>query len=49
MGMSMSAAFNVFAKAVVNDRKIPFEIKETNPIVAEFDNMDDFKNFVDSL
>ncbi|EGY78996.1 DNA-damage-inducible protein J [Peptoniphilus asaccharolyticus DSM 20463] len=49
MGMSMSTAFNVFAKAVVNDRKIPFEIKETNPIVAEFDNMDDFKNFVDSL
>lgn len=49
MGMSMSTAFNVFAKAVVNDRKIPFEIKETNPIIAEFESMDDFKNFVDEL
>ncbi len=49
MGMSMSTAFNIFAKAVVNDRKIPFEIKENNPIVAEFNNIDDFKEFVEKI
>lgn len=49
MGMSMSTAFNVFAKAVVNERAIPFEIKETNPIVAEFDNMESFREYVDKL
>ncbi len=26
MGMSMSAAFNIFAKKVVRDHRIPFEI-----------------------
>lgn len=49
MGMSMSTAFNVFAKAVVNDNGIPFKVKGSNPIVAEFDNMDDFKNFVSEI
>ena len=48
MGMSMSTAFNVFAKAVVNDNGIPFKVKGSNP-VAEFDNMDDFKNFVSEI
>ena len=27
MGVSMSAAFTIFAKAVVRERKIPFEVK----------------------
>ena len=49
MGMSMSTAFNVFAKAVVSERAIPFEVKETNPIVAEFDDMESFREYVDRL
>ncbi|MCQ2609349.1 MAG: type II toxin-antitoxin system RelB/DinJ family antitoxin, partial [Lachnospiraceae bacterium] len=28
IGLSMSSAFNVFAKAVIRDRKIPFELKD---------------------
>lgn len=27
MGISMSAAFTIFAKAVVRERRIPFEVK----------------------
>lgn len=49
MGMSMSTAFNIFAKAVVNEEAIPFKIKANNPIIAEFDNIEDFKNYVDEL
>lgn len=49
MGMSMSTAFNIFAKAVVSERAIPFEVKETNPIVAEFDDMESFREYVDRL
>ena len=49
MGMSMSTAFNIFAKAVVNEESIPFKVKASNPIVAEFDNVEDFKDYVDKL
>lgn len=49
MGMSMSTAFNIFAKAVVNEEAIPFKVKASNPIVAEFDSVDDFKDYVDKL
>lgn len=49
MGMSMSTAFNIFAKAVVNEEAIPFRVKASNPVVAEFDNIKDFKNYVDEL
>ena len=49
MGMSMSTAFNISAKAVVSERAIPFKVKVNNPIVAEFNDMSDFKDYVDKL
>ena len=33
-GMSMSTAITVFAKAVVRERKIPFEITATDPFYS---------------
>lgn len=33
MGMSMSTAFNVFAKAVVSERAIPFEVKASDALL----------------
>ena len=36
-GLTMSAAFNVFAKTAVRQQKIPFEITaETDPFYSEF-------------
>lgn len=49
MGMSMSTAFNIFAKAVVSEEAIPFKVKTSNPIVAEFNSVNDFKDYVDKL
>lgn len=34
IGISMSAAFNLFVKATLNQRKIPFEIKEADPFYS---------------
>ena len=34
-GMSMSTAITVFAKAVVRERKIPFEISASDPFYSE--------------
>lgn len=34
-GMSATTAFNVFAKAVVRERKIPFEISAQTPVVTK--------------
>lgn len=34
-GMSMSTAITVFAKAVVHQRKIPFEISSSEPFYSE--------------
>ena len=34
-GMSMSTAITVFAKAVVRERKIPFEISATDPFYSD--------------
>lgn len=34
-GMSMSTAINVFAKAVVRERRIPFEISSPDPFYSE--------------
>ena len=34
-GMSMSTAITVFAKAVVRERKIPFEITASEPFYSE--------------
>ena len=42
MGMSANAAMNVFAKAVVMQRKIPFEIK-AEPEQASMDALESFR------
>lgn len=34
-GMNMTTAFTIFAKAVVRERKIPFEIKADDPFYNE--------------
>lgn len=34
IGISMSAAFNLFVKATLNQKKIPFEIKEADPFYS---------------
>lgn len=34
-GMNMTTAFTIFAKAVVRERKIPFEITATDPFYSE--------------
>jgi DNA-damage-inducible protein J len=34
-GMSMSTAITVFAKAVVRERRIPFEIAASDPFYSE--------------
>ena len=34
-GMSMSTAITIFAKAVVRERKIPFEISASEPFYSE--------------
>lgn len=34
IGLSMSSAFNVFAKAVIRERRIPFELKEEDPFYS---------------
>ena len=35
-GMTATTAFNIFAKAVVRERRIPFEIKSTNKGLEAF-------------
>lgn len=34
-GMNATTAFNIFARAVVKERKIPFEIKASNAVSLE--------------
>jgi len=34
-GMNMTTAFTIFAKAVVRERKIPFEITASDPFYSE--------------
>lgn len=35
VGISISAAFNLFAKKVVRERRIPFEISDDDPFYSE--------------
>ncbi len=51
MGLSMTSAFNIFAKAVVREKKIPFEIKSNlNYIKIEQINDNDIEdNFVTDI
>lgn len=34
VGLSISAAFNIFAKKVVRERKIPFDISDEDPFYS---------------
>ncbi len=42
-GMNASTAINIFAKVVVRERKIPFEIKATEPELSRHNVMQTFK------
>ena len=42
MGLSMSAAFTIFAKKVGRERRIPFEIKATSEPLAYTKGLDAF-------
>jgi DNA-damage-inducible protein J len=47
-GMNMTTAFTIFAKAVVRERKIPFEIKAIDPFYSET-NMTHLQKSIDQL
>ena len=48
LGMTRDEAFEIFARAVVEEGKIPFDVEE-NPILAEFDDMESFKSYTKNL
>ena len=48
MGMTRDEAFEIFARAVVEEGKIPFDV-EGNTILAEFDDIESFKNYTKNL
>lgn len=48
MGMTRDEAFEIFARAVVEEGKIPFD-EEGNQILAEFDDIESFKNYTKNL
>ena len=48
MGMTRDEAFENFARAVVEEGKIPFDV-EGNTILAEFDDIESLKNYTKNL
>lgn len=48
LGMTSDEAFEIFAREVVEEGKIPFDVEE-NPIVEEFDEIESFKNYTKNL
>ena len=48
MGMTRDEAFEIFARAVVEEGKIPFDV-EGNTILAEFDDIESFKKYTKNL
>ena len=46
--MTRDEAFEIFAREVVEEGKIPFDVEE-NPILAEFDDMESFKTYTKNL
>ena len=48
MGMTRDEAFEIFARAVVEEGKIPFDV-EGNTILVEFDDIESFKNYTKNL
>lgn len=47
-GMNMTTAFTIFAKAVVRERKIPFEITASDPFYSE-NNIAHLKKSINQL
>ena len=47
MGMSISTAFNIFAKKVIRERKIPFEI-DSDPFYSK-ENMERLKKSIEQM
>jgi len=47
-GMNMTTAFTIFAKAVVRERRIPFEITASDPFYNEY-NMIHLKKSINQL
>jgi DNA-damage-inducible protein J len=47
-GMNITTAFTIFAKAVVRERKIPFEITASEPFYSET-NISSLKRSIDQL
>ena len=47
MGLSMSAAFTIFAKKVSRERRIPFEIS-ADPFYSE-ENMEELKRIIEDV
>ena len=48
LGMTRDEAFEIFARAVVEEGKIPLDV-EGNTILAEFDDIESFKNYTKNL
>ena len=48
MCITRDEAFEIFARAVVEEGKIPFDV-EGNTILAEFDDIESFKNYTKNL
>lgn len=48
MRMTRDEAFEIFARAVVEEGKIPFDV-EGNTILAEFDDIESLKNYTKNL
>jgi DNA-damage-inducible protein J len=44
LGMSMSTAFNIFAKTVIRQQRIPFEISLDRPNAETLEAIDDVNN-----
>lgn len=49
VGMSMSTAFNIFARTVVRQRKIPFEISTEKDPFYSTENIERLKKFIEQM
>lgn len=47
MGMNMTTAFNIFAKAVVNEEAIPFKVRANTSLLGPYNSFDDILNEID--
>ena len=49
VGMSMSTAFNIFARTVVRQRKIPFEISTEKDPFYSAENIERLKKYIEQM